>query len=106
QGNHLAPGHRAALLQELLQGHALDELHGDVQGAPEAAIAQVADDAGMAELVENLVLALEPELDLAPVRDLAGDDLDGNGTTALLVRPPVHHPHGTGAQYRLDLVRA
>ena len=34
----------------------------------------------MAELLEDLGLALEPLLDLAPLGDLAADDLDGGGT--------------------------
>ena len=92
--------------EDRVQGRALDEFHRDVQRAPELAIAQVPDDAGMAELVEDLELALEPLLDLVALGELAMDDLDGDDAPALLVGPPIDHAHGAGAQDRLDPVRA
>ncbi len=67
---------------------------------------QVPDDVGMAELLEDLGLALEPLLDLVALGDLATDDLDGGEASPLLVGRPVDHPHGAGAQDRLDPVRS
>ena len=79
QVDHLAPGQRPRVLEDRLQGHALDELHRDVLRPAELALGQVPDDVGMAELLEDLGLALEPLLDLVALGELATDDLDGGG---------------------------
>jgi hypothetical protein len=106
QIDHLAPGQSPALLEDRIQGHTLDELHRDIPRTAELAPGQVPDDGGMTELVENLVLALEPPLDLVALGELAMDNLDGGEAPPLLVGRPVDDPHGAGAQHRVDPVRS
>ena len=65
------PGKLAALLENPLEGDALDKLHREVGRPLEAAPGQPAHDVGMAELLEDLGLALEPLEDLAFLAELA-----------------------------------
>ena len=60
----------------------------------------------MAELLEDLGLALEPIADLAPLGKLGADDLDGGDAPGLFVRAAIDHAHGAGAEHRLDPERA
>ena len=95
-----------ALLDDLLQGLALDVFHGNVRSAAEPAPRQEPDDVGMAELLEDLGLALEPVADFAPLGKLAAHDLHGGGPLRVFVCSPVDNPHGARAQYGLDAERA
>ena len=106
QLDHLAPGQLAALLEDLLQGDALDVLHREVGRPLEPAPGQEPDDVGVAELLEDLGLALEPLVDLALLGELAVDDLDGGRPAGRLVRRPEDDPHRAGAEDRLDPERA
>ena len=60
QFDDLPPGKLPTLLENPLESDPLDELHGEVGRALEAAPRQPANDVGMAELLEDLGLALEP----------------------------------------------
>ena len=57
QVDHLAPGERPALLEDVVEGHPVDVLHREVRGPLVPAEGQEADDVGVAELLEDLGLA-------------------------------------------------
>ncbi len=107
QVHHLAPGQRLLVLLELLiedvlQGQALDELHGEVVGALEAADAQPANDVRVPEVLEDLGLALEPLGGVAAAGLLAGDDLHRRGSAGLGMGRPIDDPHRPGAELGFD----
>ena len=101
-----APGHAAAIENDLLERLALDELHGDVRGAAKPAHGKESDDVGVPELLEDLGFALEAVADLAPLGIFGTHDLDGGDTAGLLVGPPVDDTHGARAHDRFDPERA
>ena len=105
QLDHLAPGQLPRSWSIFSRVDALDVLHGEVRRPLEPAPGQEPDDVGMAELLEDLGLALEPVEDLALLGELAVDDLDGGRPSGRLVRRPVDHPHRAGAQDLLEAER-
>ena len=104
--DHLAPRHRSAIGEHILQGDPLDELHRDVGGPFVAPDGQEADDVGVAKLLKNLRLAVEPLDNLLARIQFAGDNLDGGRPSVLFVGRAIDDPHRPRAQHRLDSERS
>jgi hypothetical protein len=102
QVDHLAPGERAALAEDVVEGHPVDVLHREIRGPAVPPEGQEADDVGVAELLEDRGLATEALVGLALLAGLAADDLDGGGPARRLVDRPIDHAHRAGAEDRLD----
>ena len=114
--DHLLPGERRAgrgghdpLGQDLVQGPAVHVLHGEERRALVLAGGEVADDVRVLELLEDVVLALEPGHGLVVAGQAERDDLEGDPPFRLarfLEQGPVDGAHGPGPEFLLQGERA
>ena len=97
--------HRAALLQELAQGRAADELDDEVLlGLVGLADVEDLDDVRVAELGHRLRLGVEARDDLARIAQVGMDDLDGDLAPEAAIARAVHGRHPAVADLLEDLV--
>ena len=102
QRHDLAPGHRAFLGEHFVEGGPGDVLHRVVERPARLTPRHVADDVGVAELLEDRRLA-EESLEGFPLAHLLGrDHLDRRRLVLNLVMTEVNDPHRPRPQLRLD----
>ena len=95
----IAPG-----LQHLRQVGALDEAHVDVEQAVDLAVVVDRDDVRFAQLGRQRGLPLEPRAELAVLRHLPREPLEGDDAVAALVPRTEHLAHSAAADQALEPV--
>ena len=107
QTDDLFPGHAVAAGHDVVEGFALDVLHGVVGGAVGLADGEEPDDVGMLKLLEDLGLAVKARGGgVAGSAQAGGHDLDGDHLAGLDVRAAIDGAHGAGAEFFLDEERS
>ncbi len=91
-------GQRTALLDQLPQGHALDELHDQEVGRSGLVSIVNDDDVGVLELGGGLGLTMEALDGLGLVRQFIADDFEGDKAFDDLVLGLVDRPHAADAK--------